>query len=152
MAAHKDQAAKDHLQLVTKKLTKQEEELKELVSLREKLDLVQKELSQKDVDTRQEITCKEKAINSLKRLCDARDSEGVSDNQVLVSNFGVVEAEHIFKSLFGNFGRVQRIEFYPLRNIAVIQFEETYSVERLFVRYNTTGITLRNIKLDCIRL
>ena len=159
MAAHMDQAAKAHLQLVTKKLTKQEEELKELASLRSKLDLVQKELTQKDVDTRQEITCKDdqlalkdKTIDLLKRLCDLRDDERESKNQVLVSNFGFVEDENVIKCVFGQFGRIKHINFYPWRSIAVIEFEVTSSVDRLFERYNTTGIKLRKVKLDCIRL
>lgn len=159
IAAHMDQAAKDHLQLVTKKLTKQEEELKELTSLRAKLNSVQKELTQKDVDTRQEITCKDdqlalkdKTIDLLKQLCDLRDDEGDSESQVLVSNFDFGEDEHVIKSLFGQFGRIDHVDLYPWSGIAVIEFEVTSSVNRLFERYNTTGIKLRKVKLDCIRL
>lgn len=109
---------------MTKKLTKQEEELKELAPLKTKLDLVQKELTQKDVDTRQEIArkddqlaLKDKTINLLKWLCDIRDDEGESDNQVLVSNFGAFEAEHVIKSLFGQFDRIQHIDFYPWKSM-----------------------------------
>ena len=159
MAAHMDEAAKGHLQLVTKKLTKQEELLAELAPLRTKLELIQKELTQKDVDAKQEIArkddqlaLKDKTINLLKRLCDIRDDEGDSDSQVLVSNFGMFEAEHVIKSLFGQFGRVEHIEFYPYSSLAVVEFEETSSVDLLFERYNTTGIKLRKVKLDCIRL
>ena len=154
-----DKAAKDHLQLVAKKLTKQEEKLKELAPLQTRLDLAQKELTQKDVDTRQEIArkddqlaLKDKTINLLKRLCDIRDDEGESDNQVLVSNFGAFEAEHVIKSLFGQFGHIQHIEFHPWRSMAVVEFEDTSSVDLLFARYNTTGIKLRKVRLDCIRL
>lgn len=155
MAAYMDQAAKDHLQLVTTKLTKQEEQL---VSLQAKLDLVQKELTQKDVDTRQEIahkddqlTFKDKTIDLLKQLCDFRD-DGESKNQVLVSNFDFIEDEHVIKSVFGQFGRIEHIDFFPWSSIAVVKFAVTSSVDRLFERHDTTGIKLRKVKLDCIRL
>ena len=152
MTAHMDEATKDHLQLVTKKLTKQEEELKELT-------YAKKELIQKEVDTKQEIVLKDnqlalkdKTINLLKQLCQIRNDSGVSDNQVLISNFGSFEAEHVIKSVFGQFGRIQHIDFHPWKSMAVIEFVQCTSVERLFERYNTRGITLRGATLFCIRL
>lgn len=159
MIVHMDQAAKDHLQLVMKQLAKQEEQLKELTPLRTKLELVQKELIQKDMDAKQEIahkddqlTLKDKDTKLLKQLCDIRDDEGDSDCQVLVSNFGTFEAEHVIKSLFGQFGRVDNIEFYPWNGMAVVEFEVPSSLDLLFQRYYTTGIKLRKVKLDCVRL
>ena len=156
---HMDKAAKDHLQLVTKMLTKKEEDLKELSSIQTRLDVVQKELAQKDVDTKQEIARKDdqlalqaKAIDLLKQLCDLRDDEGVPGNQVLVSNFGTFETEHVIKSLFGQFGRIENIELYPWSYMAVVEFEDSLSVDLLFARYNTAGIKLRKVKLNCIRL
>lgn len=156
---HMDKAAKDHLQLVTKMLTKKEEDLKELSSIQTRLDVVQKELAQKDVDTKQEIARKDdqlalqaKAIDLLKQLCDLRDDEGVPGNQVLVSNFGTFETEHVIKSLFGQFGRIENTELYPWSYMAVVEFEDSLSVDLLFARYNTAGIKLRKVKLNCIRL
>ena len=152
ITAHMDEAAKDHLQLITKKLAKQEEELKELAHIK-------KELMEKEVDTKQEmahkdnqLALKDKTIDLLKQLCQIRNDSGESDSQVLVSNFGRFDDEHVIKSLFGQFGRIQHIDFHPWRSMAVIEFMQCSSVDRLFERYNTRGISLRGISLYCTRL
>ena len=156
MATHMDEAAKDHLQLVTKMLAQQTEELQ---CVQRRMEYVQMELMVKDMDTEQELACKDNelalkddTIDVLKELCDLRDDYGKSDSQVLISNFGEADTEHVLKSMFGQFGRIQNVDFYPWRCIAVIEFEEYSSIDHLFHRYDTRGIRLRGVNLDCTRL
>ena len=153
MTAHIDEAAKNHLQLLTKRLTKQEEKLKELADVRRRLELVQRELTQKDINLEEERARKnnqDKIINLFKRLCDLRDADGDPDKQVLITNIDFWEQEHVLKSLFGQFGCIRRIEDYAWSGrMAVVEYEEKSSVDNLFYQYNTRGIKLRKVSLNC---
>lgn len=156
MTAHIDEAAKNHLQLVTKRLTKQEEKLKELADVCRRLELVQRESMQKDVDLEKERARKDnqdKIINLFKRLCNLRDADGDPDKQVLITNISYWEQEHVLKSLFGQFDRIRRIEVYAWSGrMAVVEYEENSSIDSLFYQYNTRGIKLHKVSLDCTRL
>ena len=158
MTAHVDNAAKDHLHLVTKKLTRQEEELKELAQIRRRFELVQRELMQKDADLEKERAQNDnqnKMMNLFKRLCDLRDADGDPNKQVLVTNIDFCEQEHVLKSLFGQFGRIRRIETYTMSwsgRVAVVEYVENSSVNNLFCKYNTAGVKLRKVSLNCARL
>ena len=160
MTAHMEEAAKDHLQLVSKKLSKREEELKELAQVRSKLELAQREIMQRDNDLEKERASKDnqdKMLNIFKRLCHLRDADGDPDRQVLITNISFLEQEHVLKSLFGQFGRIRRIEVYATawsgaQRMAVVEYENSSSLHNLFYRYNTRGITLRKVSLNCTHL
>ena len=107
------------------------------------------------MDAKQEIArkndqldLKDKTINLLKRLCDIHDDEGVSDGQVLISNYGMFEAEHVIKSLFGQFGHVEHIEFYPYSSMAVVEMRKLH----LLISYlrGTTQPALSCVKSSLI--
>jgi hypothetical protein len=152
MTAHMD----EHLQLMVKELTRQKAVLE--VTHRS-VDYLQNELIVNKMDTEIEIAGKEnqialkdETIELLKQLCNFRDPYGVCDNQVLISHFSEGTNVHHLKSLFGQFGRIQHVDFFPWKSMAVIEFEEHISVHRLFDRYDTRGIMLRGADLDCTRL
>jgi hypothetical protein len=156
MTAHVDEAAKDHLQLMVKELTRQKAAL-ELTH--RSVDYLQNELIVNKMDTEIEIASKENqialkdvTIELLKQLCNFRDPYGDCDNQVLISHFSEGTTVHHLKSLFGQFGRIQHVDFFPWKSMAVIEFEEHGSVHRLFDRYEIRGIMLRGADLDCTRL
>ena len=156
MTAHVDEAAKDHLQLMAKELTRQ----KAVVEFTSRsLNYLQSELIVKKMETEIEVACKDneialkdETIELLKQLCDFRDAYGDADNQVLISHFSYGTTVHHLKSVFGQFGRIQHVDFYPWRSMAVIEFEEHSSVHCVFDRYETRGIMLRGASLDCTRL
>lgn len=153
MTAHMDEAAKDHLQLMAKELAKQQAVL-ELTN--RSFGYVQRELIVKKMETEIEIACKDnelalkdETIELLKQLCDFRDACGDSDNQVLISHFSDSTTVHHLKCVFGQFGRIGHVDFYPWRSMAVIEFEEHSSVRRLFDKYEIRGIMLRGVSLNC---
>ena len=156
MMAHIDEAAKDHLQLMAKELTRQKN-VSELIN--KSVSYLQNELIVHKMESEialagkdNEIALKDETIEQLKQLCDFRDACGDSANQVLILHFSEGTTVHHLKSLFGQFGRIQHVDFYPWRSMAMIEFEEHYSVHRMFDRYETRGIMLRGADLDCIRL
>ena len=156
MTAHIDEAAKDHLQLMAKELTRQKN-VSEIIN--RSVSYLQNELIVHKMESEimiagkdNEMALKDETIEQLKQLCDFRDEYGDSANQVLVSHFSGGTTVHHLKSLFGQFGRIQHVDFYPWRSMAMIEFEEHYSVHRMFDRYETRGIMLRGADLDCIRL
>ena len=84
-----------------------------------------------------ELALKDETIELLKQLCNFRDAYGDYHNQVLISHFSDSTTVHHLKSVFGQFGRIGHVDFYPWRSMAVIEFEEHSSVHHLFDRYET---------------
>ena len=60
----------------------------------------------------------------------------------------------MIKSLFGQHGRVDRIEFYPWSKMAVFEYADESGIEKLFdyQKSSAKGLRLRGSKLNCIRL
>lgn len=152
MAGHVDQAVKEHLEIMKIKISRQQTQIDAWTSLYAELqhDLMIKQIEVDSVDGK--ISAKDRVIAILKKLCEERDGNCVPEHQVLVTNFDTYVNEHMIRSLFGQFGRMDQVEFYGYRQIAVVEYFDEHSVDRVFHRYNTRGISLRGYQLECFRL
>ena len=152
MNDHLDSGAKDHLSLLSELCSKQKNKLEEVQSQLDDLKL----LIVFDYDTIVSKQCddKEQDIKFLKELADLRGAENESDCEILVTNLPSDANKQKIKCLFGQHGRVSRIEFYPCKNMAVVEFEISCSVNRVFEYEKTLakGLRLCGSKLHCIRL
>ena len=139
---HLESTTKHHLDLLTSHCAKQKSSLDQLLS---ELQDVKLEVAERS----------ESSFDLLKELLDLRcDDNSDSNCEVLVSNLPVVTDEHMIKGLFGQHGQVDRIEFYPINNMAVVEYKLASSVDRLFNYQKSLakGLRLRGSKLTCIRL
>lgn len=169
MSSHFDEAIREHVRLLSEFSLEQRRACQRAESiasrLKSEIDDIRKELTDKELELQskeEEITeCKaslaEKDHETLliKKLCEWQGVDCLTANHVLVSNFSVGDTtEQMIKSLFGNHGRIRDIELYPWEGIAVVEYCDPASVDRLFLykQHSSKGIKLRGAKLHCIRL
>ena len=156
MSDHLDNCAKDHVSLLSKLCSKQEQKLENVWA---QLKDVQAQLERIEIEHSKEL---EELVQSrqdchlLKELADLRGEPDYdeSEREILVTNLSDYTEEHMIKSLFGQHGRVSNIDFYCCHHMAVVQFEYSYSVDRVFEYEKTLakGLRLRGSKLHCVRL
>ena len=142
LTEHLESGTTDHLDLLTIHCTKQKSTLDQLQSELRDLKLKAVERSKSSFDL-------------LKELLELRRVEKFDSNcEVLVSNLPVDTNKHTIKSYFGQHGKVERIEFYPTNNMAVVEYKLKGSVDKLFQYQKSLpkGLRLRGTKLTCIRL
>ena len=168
MKSHLDEAAKDHLHLMTKKFSEMkvayEREQNDNKTLKLQLESVKEELEEEKF---KQITYKDSEKDEentvLKKLCALRqdcddddddDDDGFCDarDQVLIHNLPGRTTEQMLKSLFGQNGPIHCVKLYSEQCIGVIEYKNNESIQRLFQRYNSTGIRLLKNQLKCIHL
>ena len=147
MSEHLESAAKDHVDIFVRHCAEQKQSLENL-----QLELQDVKLEAVDIKAKNEPM--EENSNHLKELLDLRCEDNHSDYEVLVTNLSFDTKEDMIKSLFGQHGRIDRIEFYPSSNMAVVEYEDESSIDKLFEYQKSLakGLRLRGSKLNCIRL
>ena len=148
MNKHLDSGAKDHVSLLSEFCHKQQKEQKQVLeNLQSRFENLQLEYDkQLKRDLQKELTELKKGIVSCTK-CD-------STCAILVSNLSDGTKEHMIKSLFGQHGRVDNIQYFCGNNMAIVEFGYSYSVDRVFEYEKSLakGLRLRGSKLHCIRL
>ena len=149
MTEHVESATKHHLDLLSSHCAEQKKKVKKLQSKLQNLKHTASQSASGMEQSHDDIS-----TNTLKELLDLRSHCNDSDCEVLVSNLPVDAGEHMIKGLFGQHGQVKRIELYPNRNMAVVEYEDKSSVNRLldYQKATAKGLCLRGSKLNCIRL
>ena len=137
MKSHFEEAAKDHLAFMMNKFSVMkvayERERAANETLKLQLESVKEELDE------------EKAKQMDSNGCEARD-------QVLIHNLPGRTTEQMLKSLFGQHGPVHNVKLYLEHSIGVLEYKNNDSIQRLFLKYNSTGIRLLGNQLKCIHL
>lgn len=93
----------------------------------------------------------------LKKLCYLRQEDDEFDaprDQVLIHNLPQRTTEQMVKSIFGQHDPVYAVKLYQMHFefIAVVEYQNSDSVSKLFRKYNSTGIKLLGNQLKCIHL
>ena len=147
MSDHLNSGAKYHVSLLSKLCSKQKEELKEAQA---KLKTLQIEYD----DMCNQCANNERDCELLKELADLRGQGCESEFEILVTNLPDDTNAYMIKGLFGQHGRVSNVVYYPCHNMAVVNFEDFYTVDRVFEYQETlvNGLRLRGSNLHCIRL
>ena len=143
MKDHLNLCTKDHLTLLTEKYS----QLKVSYEM-------EKEQNLQLLNHDSEVTKSEDVV-LLKKLCEIRAEDGLfSDarDQVVVGNLPYRTTEQMIRSLFGQHGSIHAVKFYSSSMIAVVEYEHHDSIERLFHKYNSTGIKLLGSQLRCVQL
>ena len=94
-------------------------------------------------------------IALIKELADLRCGDNFSSEcELLVSNLAYGTTERMIKSLFGQHGKVDCIEFYPDNNMAVVEYEDSFSIDKVFAHQESSakGLSLRGSTLNCVHL
>ena len=132
--AHLDRDTKVHLALLDDLCTKQRVKNQELegvqVQLKSTIDHLQTSLTTCTMS----ITDCSVDCHLLKELVSLRGEHLCSNSnyEILVTNLSDDTTEDMIKSLFGQHGTVDRIEFYEDNNMAVVEYEDMDSVDKLF--------------------
>ena len=156
MKTHLDESVKDHLDMMTKKISAMtvayEKEQDINVRLKGQLEGVKAELEDEKVKQRDTSRDEEKTL--LKKLCSLRQEDEFdrASDQVLVHNLPPRTTEQMLKSIFGQHGPVYAVNLYSMPFIAVIEYQNNESIIKLFRKYNSTGINLLGYKLKCLHL
>ena len=154
MSEHLISTAKAHVELLASHCMAQRKQLETLQSELQDLKVTHAALDESHNESlRQNVDLTEK-IDLVKQLADLR---GVGDGffcAVLVSNLPDGATEQMIKSLFGMHGTVDHIEFYPYSNMAVVDYEDELSIDKLFAYQKSLakGLRLRGSTLKCMRL
>ena len=159
MKTHLDDAMKDHLDLMTKSFsamkTACEKERDASEKLTFQLEEVKKALQDEKAKQRDRDSGKDQENTILKKLCYLRQSEEDEfeepSDQVLVHNLPQRTTEQMLKSIFGQHGSVYAVKLYP-ELIAVVEYESSDSIFKMFQKYNSSGIRLLGNQLKCIHL
>ena len=159
MKTHLDDAMKDHLDLMTKSFSAMktvcEKERDASEKLTFQLEEVKKALQDEKAKQRDRDSGKDQENTMLKKLCYLRQSEEDEfeepSDQVLVHNLPQRTTEQMLKSIFGQHGSVYAVKLYP-ELIAVVEYESSDSIFKMFQKYNSSGIRLLGNQLKCIHL
>ena len=159
MKSHLDEAAKDHLDLMTKKFSAMkvayEKEHDASETLKLQLEGVKEALQDEKAKQRDKDSVKDQENTLLKKLCFLRQEEDEFDqprDQVLVHNLPPRTTEQMLKSIFGHHGPVYAVKLYSMHFIAVVEYQNSDLIFKLFQKYNSTGIRLLGYQLKCIHL
>ena len=175
MKSHLDEAVKDHLDLMTKRFSAMKvayederdtskglrEELKEvreyLEDVKDELKEVKQELQDERATQRYRDSTRDQEKSVLKKLCSLRQEQEFdrARDQVLVYDLPPQATYHMVKSLFGQHGPVYAAQLYSTQFgdfIAVIEYQNSDSIFKLFQKYNSIGMRLLGYQLKCIRL
>lgn len=127
MKNHLEVAKQEHLLLLSGKVKEMEAEIQKLKS---------------------ENASKDLKIRLLTNHEHNEDKETVPATRTLVTNFPPQTDIDLVKSVFGQFGRVKRVQWYGDEGIAVVEYMESRSICRMFDRHHAAGIHVRKKKLD----
>ena len=154
MKDHMTQSMEDHLAMLTKKCSKLEiaYEVEKRMNRQLAVQLEDAQVDRENIEGERDEA--EREVTVLKTLCNLRANDGFDNpnDQVIVYNLPPAATEHMVKSLFGQHGPIYRVMFYPCSSIALIEYNSNDSVNRLFRKYNSTGIRLHGYQLKCMSL
>ena len=124
-------------------------------TLKLQLEGVKETLQDEKAKQRDKDSGKDQENTLLKKLCFLRQEEDVFDqprDQVLVHNLPPQTTEQMLKSIFGHHSPVYAVKLYSMDFIAVVEYQNSDSIFKLFQKYNSTGIRLVGYQLKCIHL
>ena len=154
MAEHIAIAARNHVELLASHCVMQKKQLENLKSELQDLKVEYAVLDESHNESLRQVVDLTDDIALLKELADLRVEGNYSDCEVLVSNLSDDTEGYMIKSLFSQHGYVDRIEFHPDNNMAVVEYDDLQSVDKLFAYQKSLseGLRLCGSTLKCVRL